>query len=191
MKNNQKSIVKAGAIAAISLISVGTLSAATTSSKGGMTTTSDAQVNHVDDGLPMLAAGVQELSLSGSLNWENATRYNVGASYGRFITPNWMLGVDGGLRGVNSSKDFSVGVFAEYDLLTNTKWVPFARVNTGYSFYDKGDDGAYVGVDVGVKYFMRSNMAISLSMGGDWIVTGGGKSDGIAKQIDLGLKWYY
>jgi hypothetical protein len=199
MKNNQKSITALGAIAVASLISVGSLSAATTDSKDGMTTTTTTCANKpVDDGLPMLATGVQELSLSGHIDWNGKPQYNLGASYGRFITPNWMLGVSGALQRVSSSNVYDAGVFVEYDLLTNTKWVPFARANTGYQFARNGNnsairysDGMYVGGEVGVKYFMRSNMAISLSTTGSWVVTGSGKSNGFSNGVDLGLKWYY
>jgi hypothetical protein len=45
-------------------------------------------------------------------------------------------------------------------------------------------------MDAGIKYFMRSNLAIFASVGGDWIVSGDDSSDdGFAKQTDLGLKF--
>ncbi len=152
---------------------------------------SNQQTQYASNGLPMLDTGVQELSLGGHLNWEDNTDYSFDISYGRFVTPNWLLGVDAGITGINSTKDYRLGVFAEYNFLTGTKWVPFVRAGLGYSNPDAGDSGVTLGMDAGIKYFMRSNLAIYASMGGDWIVTGDGGSDGITKQIDLGLKFYF
>jgi hypothetical protein len=178
------------------LISTGAASAATTSGKDGMqsTTTDYSQSGQRDtgDGLPMLAPGVQELSLSGRLNWEDNTAYNFDVSYGRFITSNWLVGVEAGITGINSDKDYRLGVFGEYNFLTGTKWVPFVRAGLGYTRPDEGDDSVFVGVDAGIKYFMRSNLAIFASVGGDWVISGDDDGDdGFAKQIDLGLKFYF
>lgn len=196
MKHNQTPIIRLGAIVLTGLISTGATSAATTSGKDGMqsTTTDYSQSSQRDtgDGLPMLAPGVQELSLSGRLNWEDSTAYNFDISYGRFITSNWLIGVQAGITGINSDKDYRLGVFGEYNFLTGTKWVPFVRAGLGYSRPDQGDDSAYLGADVGIKYFMRSNLAIFASVGGDWIISGDDdRDDGFAKQIDLGLKFYF
>jgi hypothetical protein len=47
-----------------------------------------------------------------------------------------------------------------------------------------------LGLDAGVKYFMRSNLAISASVGGDWMLQGDG-DDGFNKQLDIGLNFYF
>ena len=185
-----------GAIVLTGLISTGAATAATTSGKDGMqsSTTDYSQSGYRDtgDGLPMLAPGVQELSLSGRLNWEDNTAYNFDVSYGRFITSNWLVGVEAGITGINSDKDYRLGVFGEYNFLTGTKWVPFVRAGLGCTHPDQGDDSAFVGVDAGIKYFMRSNLAIFASVGGDWVISGDDDGDdGFAKQINLGLKFYF
>lgn len=195
MKNNTTPINRLGSIVLASLISTGAASAATTSSKDGMQTTTGYSKNEgpdVGDGLPMLAPGVQELSLGGQLNWESNTAYSFDISYGRFLTSNWLVGVQAGLTGINSEKDYRLGVFGEYNFLTGTKWVPFLRAGAGYSRPDQGDDSAFLGMDAGIKYFMRSNLAIFASVGGDWIISGDDSGDdGFAKQIDVGLKFYF
>jgi len=192
MKNKHNPSVKLGVIALASILSIGAATAATVSGKDGMsTTTANTQTGYVDSGLPMLAAGVQELSLGGRLNWEDSTAYSFDISYGRFLTANWLVGVQGGITGVDSNRDYRGGIFAEYNFLTGTRWVPFVRAGVNYSHPDQGDSNLLLGVDAGVKYFMRSNLAIFASVGGDWIVTGDGGSDGVAKQIDLGLKFYF
>ncbi len=190
---NITTINKLAAFTLAGLITTGAAFAATTSGKDGMHTTSNhqSQTQYASNGLPMINTGVQELSLGGHLNWEDDTDYNFDISYGRFVTPNWLLGVDAGITGINSDKDYRLGVFAEYNFLTGTKWVPFVRTGVGYSNPNAGDSGAILGVDAGIKYFMRSNLAIYASMGGDWNITGDSGDDGFAKQIDLGLKFYF
>lgn len=192
MKNNLTTIKKLGAIALTSLITSGAAFAATSSGKDGMMTTSTDQSRSgtVDDRLPMLAAGVQELGLSGRVNWEDSTAYNFDISYGRFLTANWLVGVEAGITGVNSDKDYRVGIFGEYNFLTGTQWVPFVRAGLGYSRPDAGENSAILGVDAGVKYFLRSNLAIFASVGGDWVISGSG-DNGFAKQLDLGLNFYF
>ena len=193
MKINHTRITSPGAILVAGLLTAGAATAATTSGKGGMQTTTamHTERGHDYDGLPMLAPGVQELSLSGRLNWEDSTAYNFDVSYGRFLTANWVVGVEAGITGINSDKDYRLGVFGEYNFLTGTKWVPFVRGGVGYSRPDQGSSSATVGLDAGVKYFMRSNLAIFGSVGGDWVISGSGSSNGFAKQIDLGLKFYF
>jgi len=194
MKMKNTHITRPGAMLLVGLLTVGAASAATTSSKGGMQTTTTAHHTeraYTGDGLPMLAAGVQELGLGGRINWEDSTVYNFDISYGRFLTENWLVGVQAGITGINSDKDYRVGVFAEYNLLTGTKWVPFVRGTVGYAHPDQGSHSGTVGLDAGVKYFMRSNLAIYGSVGGDWVVSGSGSSNGFAKQLNVGLKFYF
>lgn len=194
MKNNHTAITRSGAIVLAGLLSIGSAVASTTSSKDGMnaTTTVQTEQEQFGDGLPMLAPGVQELSLGGQLNWEDSTTYNFDISYGRFLTSNWLIGAQAGITGIDSDKDYRVGVFGEYNFLTGTKWVPFVRAGIGYAHPDQGDDSGTLGVDVGVKYFMRSNLAIFASMGGDWVISGDDNGDdGFAKQLDFGLKFYF
>ncbi len=194
MKTNHNPVTKLAAITAVGVLGTGLASAATTYSKDGMQTTDNyaqQSTGATGDGLPMLAPGVQELSLGGRLNWEDSTAYSFNISYGRFITSNWLVGVQAGISGINSDKDYNVGVFGEYNFLTGTKWVPFVRAGVGYSRPHRGDNSATLGVDAGVKYFMRSNLAIFGSFGGDWVISGDGGSEGFAKQIDLGLRFYF
>lgn len=189
MKITKNTTTTLGAIAAAGLMTTGAVSA---QSKGGMEMApSTPQSSVYNDNLPMLDTGVQELSLGGHLNWEDSTDYSFDVSYGRFVTPNWLLGASAGIAGVNSDQSYRAGVFAEYNFLTGTKWVPFVRSSVGYTHPDAGDDSAFVGVDAGVKYFMRSNLAVFASIGGDWVISGDDSSDGIAKQVDLGLKFYF
>lgn len=194
MKINQSNITRTGAILLVALLTAGRPSAATMSGKEGMqTTTTPMQVerDYQGDGLPMLAPGVQELGLGGRINWEDSTVYNFDVSYGRFLTSNWMIGASAGITGINSDKDYRAGLFAEYNFLTGTKWVPFVRATVGYAHPDQGSSSGTLGLDGGVKYFMRPNLAIFGSLGGDWVISGSGSSNGFAKQLNVGLKFYF
>jgi hypothetical protein len=191
MKNKQKSITSLGTIAIVGLFATAAASAATTSSKAGMQTTDSAPQTSYGDGLPMLAPGVQELSLGGKLNWEDDTLYNFDVSYGRFITSNWLIGASAGITGVNSDTGYTADVFGEYNFLTDTKWVPYIGAKLGYTHPNDDEDGVFVGADLGVKYFMRSNLAIFGQIGGAWNISGDDSNDGIAKQIELGLNFYF
>jgi len=194
MKYKYTNMMRPGAILMTGLLTAVAANAATTSSKEGLqttTTTAHAERSYVSDGLPMLAPGVQELGLGGRVNWEDSTVYNLDVSYGRFLTSNWMVGASAGLTGINSDKDWRLGVFAEYNFLTGTKWVPFVRGGVGYANPDQGSSSGTVGLDGGVKYFMRSNLAIYASMGGDWVISGSGSSNGFARQLNVGLKFYF
>jgi len=194
MKYKHTNMMRPGAILMTGLLTAVAASAATTSSKDGIQTTSSVthtQRDYSGDGLPMLAPGVQELGLGGRINWEDSTVYSFDISYGRFLTSNWMVGASAGITGINSDKDYRVGVFAEYNFLTGTKWVPFVRGGVGYARPDEGSNSGTVGLDGGVKYFMRPNLAIFGSVGGDWVISGSGNSNGFAKQLNVGLKFYF
>jgi len=172
-----------------SLAAAGAAVAATTDSKAGLATTDTYVSQGSGSGLPMLAPGVQELTLNGNFNWDDDTRYNLNVSYGRFVTSNWLLGGLVGVNGVNSDTDYTVGVFAEYNFLNGSKWVPFIRGTTAYSRLDKEDeDSAILRLDGGVKYFIRSNLAISGSVGGGW---NSGGDDEFEKQVNFGLNFYF
>ncbi|MGD9419875.1 MAG: hypothetical protein Q7R22_013130 [Verrucomicrobiota bacterium JB025] len=122
-----------------------------------------------NDEMPMIAAGVQEIGLSGSFDWTDDTVYNTNLSYGWFLNDCWLFGFKVGVSGVNSDANVTAGLFTEYNIHTGTKWVPFVGGGVNYKRLDTGDDsadGIETGLEFGVKYFLRANMAISASMTG-------------------------
>ena len=144
--------------------------------------------------LPNVSCGVQEFGLSGNLNWDTSTKYALDLSYGRFVAQGLMIGVKGGVIGENSDASFDLGIFTEYNFETGTKWVPFvglgadwARVNDGH--FDA--DAIRLSGEFGVKYFLRSNMAISASMSGSWISNTTPDGDDFGKQVNFGLRFYF
>jgi hypothetical protein len=142
----------------------------------------------------MLAPGVQELGLAGSLNWRDETVYNLQLSYGRFFTENWLLGLRGGFQGIDSDIDFNIGVFGEYNWLTGTQWVPFVGLSADWAevnsdFFDA--DSIELGATAGVKYFFRPNIAVSASLSAAWIADDLPDGEDFNRQIDIGLRFYF
>jgi hypothetical protein len=176
----------AAVLSFLSIALIGSASAATTSSKDGVMHTTGGETRL--DNLPMLATGVHELGMSGKLNWDEDTIYSFDVSYGRFVTPNWLLGGEAGITGVDSDNDYRAGLFAEYNFLTNSQWVPFIRGTASYVHPHSGNDAGLFDLDAGMKYFIRSNLAISASVGGGWTTDG---DSSFEKQINIGLKFYF
>ncbi|MGJ8696351.1 MAG: hypothetical protein ACSHYF_08525 [Verrucomicrobiaceae bacterium] len=155
------------------------------------------RVLNVGDGmLPMLSEGTQEFGVSGNVNYADDVAYNLNLSYGWFIKDRWEFGFNAGVQGVESDINFSVGLFTEYNwLIENSKWVPFVGFSTNWAKLDSGAfdaDSIALGLDVGVKYFIRENIALSFSIGADYafddVFPGG---DDFAKQINIGTRFYF
>jgi hypothetical protein len=195
MKTNNLISSKLLALAMGGVLATPAAMAATTYTKGGMqSTTGYATSGAHGSNLPMLAPGVQELGVSGFLNWEDTTTYALHLSYGRFVTNNWMVGGKVGIDGQNSDAGGAIGVFVEYNHLTGSQWVPFIGVSFEYNRlnYDDSNLNSFrAGAELGVKYFMRSNMALSLAVGGGWNSNTAPGSDDFQKQVNLGLRYYF
>jgi hypothetical protein len=176
---------------------------ASASTKGGMHTPSEASYSDepreslggiATDELPVIERGVVEFGLSGYLDWTDDVAYATNISYGRFVTDNWLLGAKLGLIGRNSELDFSGGLFAEYNFLTGTKWVPFIGLGANWKHVDsdafESDSIEAVG-EFGVKYFIRSNMAISASMSGTWASDTLPNSNDFGSRVNFGLRYFF
>lgn len=146
-----------------------------------------------NDDLPMIAKGVQELGLSGSFDWSDDTVYTTNLTYGWFLTDCWLFGIKTGVAGVNSDVSVNAGLFTEFNYMTGTKWVPFVGGSASYKRIDTGDsnDGLETTLEFGVKYFLRSNMAISTSMSGGWFTAGNDGDDGFSSRVNFGLRYYF
>lgn len=175
---------------------------AVTASKGGLHSSQDTTAAHsrtllggiATDELPIISKGVVEFGLSGYLDWSDATTYATNISYGRFVTDNWLLGAKIGLTGRNSNVNFSGGLFAEYNFLTGTKWVPFVGVGANWKRIDSGalsTDAIEMAGEFGVKYFMRSNVAVSGSISGTWASDSLPGSNDFGSRINIGLRYFF
>lgn len=149
-----------------------------------------------DNSLPNLSAGVQEFGLSGNVDYADDIAYNINLSYGYFFRDNWQVGFTTNVSGVESDATFGLGVFTEYNFVGESKWVPFvggslkwAKLNSDTAF---DADSISLGIDLGVKYFIRENIALSFSLGAEYafdeVFPGG---DDFNKNIRIGTRFYF
>jgi hypothetical protein len=142
---------------------------------------------------PMLSEGTQEFGISGNVNFADDAAYNLNLSYGWFLKDNWEFGFNLGLQGEESDYTFSGGLFTEYNFANgDSKWVPFVGLSANWAeFSSNAFDASAIalGMDVGIKYFIRENIALSFSFGAEYasddVFPGG---DDFAKQINIGTR---
>lgn len=153
--------------------------------------------NPLSGELPDLSAGTRELGVFGNLNWADDTVYNLNVTYGWFTKDDWQVGGGVGFSGINSDLDLSLNLFTEYHWVSgDSKWTPFVGANIGWARLDRDSvfdgDSISVGLDVGVKYFIQSNVALSFSVGADYafddVFPGG---DDFNKQLNIGTRFYF
>lgn len=189
-------------------LAAGSVHAATTSSSAGLRPSDDSMpmtgpglvtekvaLPGVATGeLPIIARGVSEFGLSGYLDWTDTTTYAANFSYGYFVNDCWLLGFRVGLSGVNSNVNFSGGLFAEYNFQTGTKWVPFVGVGANWKRIDSGafdSDSIEMAGELGLKYFMRANVAVSASISGTWASDTLPGSNDFGSRINFGLRYFF
>lgn len=144
---------------------------------------------------PDLSKGTQEFGIFGNVDWSHDISYDLDITYAWFVKDDWEVGAETGISGVESDANFSLGVFTEYNWTGQSKWTPFVGASLYWaSLEDDLFDASSIamGVDVGVKYFIRSNVAISLSVGADYaaedVFPGG---DDFNSSLDIGTRFYF
>ncbi|MGE9268054.1 MAG: hypothetical protein ACQKBY_08150 [Verrucomicrobiales bacterium] len=153
-------------------------------------------LNMADSSLPDLSEGTQEFGVAGSVNWADDVIYNVDLTYGYFFRDNWQIGFATKVSGVESDVAFGLGLFTEYNWVCDSKWVPFLGFSAEWKHLDSDTvfdgDSIGLGLDLGVKYFIRQNVAVSFSIGADYafddVLPGG---DDFAKTINIGTRFYF
>ncbi len=195
------------ASAASGALALSAANAATTAAGSGLNSTDDSiemqgpgvvsqdvALGVATEELPIIAQGVTEFGLSGYLDWTDDTTYATSVSYGYFVNDCWLLGVKLGLSGINSDVNFSGGLFAEYNFKTGTKWVPFIGVGANWKRIDSGafdSDSIEMSGELGVKYFMRANVAVSASISGTWASDTLPGSNDFGSRVNFGLRYFF
>jgi hypothetical protein len=155
------------------------------------------QMFSMSDGtLPNLSVGVQEFGLSGNLDYADDVAYNLNLSYGYFFKENWQIGFNTNVSGVESDASLGLGAFTEYNFVGSSKWVPFVGASMKWAKLNSKTaldaDSIALGVDFGVKYFIRENLALSFSLGADYafddVFPGG---DDFNKTVKIGTRFYF
>ena len=153
---------------------------------------------------PMLHKGTQELSLSGEMDWDgfDDLDYFVRASYGWFVADGFEFGLTGSLSDQQDSRQFSFGLFSDYNFFRKGKLVPYVGASVEWANADLdirdltvNQDAVLLGAELGVKYFIRENIAISLATVYEWA------SDEVFDSVDsfednrqvirLGMRFYF
>lgn len=145
---------------------------------------------------PMLSEGTQEFGISGNLNFADDFAYNLDLSYGWFLKDNWEIGFQASVQGVESDMNIGLGLFTEYNFSNDdSKWVPFIGMSAEWAKLDSDAfeaDSIALGLEVGIKYFIRENIALSFSIGAQYafddVFPGG---DDFQEQINIGTRFYF
>ena len=145
---------------------------------------------------PMLSQGTQEFGIGGNIDFSDNIAYNLELTYGWYIKDNWQFGFTANVQGEDSDASFGAGLFTEYNFAYNdSKWVPFVGVSAEWARLDSDildEDSVALGLDIGIKYFVRENIAISFSIGADFafddVFPGG---DDFQENINIGTRFYF
>ncbi|TDR77724.1 outer membrane protein with beta-barrel domain [Photobacterium lutimaris] len=154
-----------------------------------------------------LPEGTQEFGLQGSLDLDYVDDYLfvLNTSYGYFIRENWEIG---GVLDVNmsdSSQQFQLGAFTEYNFTNTTNWVPYLGLAAQVANLS-GSDGDFdfdfedatamtLKFAGGVKYFVNPHVAISAEVNysiatDDINVTKDGLEDSFTRFV-FGTRFYF
>nr|WP_086937504.1 outer membrane beta-barrel protein [Thaumasiovibrio occultus] len=154
-----------------------------------------------------LPQGTQEFGLQGSLDLDYVDDYLfvLNTSYGYFIRDNWEIG---GVLDVNmsdSTQQFQIGGFTEYNFTNSTNWVPYLGLAAQLANLS-GSDGDFdfdfedatalnIKVSGGVKYFINPHVAVSAEVNynistDDINVTADGVEDSFTRFV-FGTRFYF
>lgn len=192
----------------VTILLAGTFATATSAFAGGVvddgvglqqTGGSSGFMNVGDNSLPMLAAGTQELGIGGSVDLSDGIAWDLNLTYGWFIANNWEFGftVDWAGEDGDILQNSTFGLFTEYNFATGTKWVPYVGVGASYAATggDGGSEGIAYSGELGVKYFIRSHMAVYGGVNFKWSPDDVfGVADEIGDNltnIEIGMRFYF
>ncbi|MFH0909650.1 MAG: outer membrane beta-barrel protein [bacterium] len=147
-----------------------------------------------------LKQGTQEVVVEGLFDPDSAagTVYDLSLGYGTFVQDNVEVGGQ-----VNWSDDdvvtsYGAGAFAEYNFDQGTELVPYVGAAIDYVNSDIEDvdelDSFQVTGEVGVKYFLAENVAISVAGKYQWsdedIYAEDGDLTDTNIEVDLGMRFF-
>ena len=154
---------------------------------------------------PMLDQGTNELSVAGMIKFD-PTDYDLILKYGYFVRDGWEVGVDVAGSDSTGVDTFQLGLFTEYNFRRDQWIVPYvggslsflsASFDSNLDFDTPLDDDSFVvGINTGVKWFLRPYMAIrtglEFQVASDDIWDSGEQSfkDNVTK-INIGMSYYF
>lgn len=147
-----------------------------------------------NDGKPMLSQGTQEFGVAGAVNFDEDVRFNLALSYGYFIKDNWEVGVRlFGQGGESTDDSYGGGFFTEYNFANDSKLVPYIGGSLNWEEFnsDAFDEGSItVGIDLGLKYFLRENLALVFSVGGEYALEDTLQDD-FDQEVRIGTRFFF
>ena len=152
------------------------------------------------DWMPMLQKGTQELSIGGQLRLKDFDDidYDLRVKYGWFIKDKWEIGVTGDFVDFGGGRRIGLGGFTEYNFDLGSRFVPYLGASAKWadaSFDNLERDSVLFTGELGVKYFLRSHMAIYAAINFEWspedIFSVGDDIADNAQNIILGMRFYF
>ncbi|WP_421238392.1 outer membrane beta-barrel protein [Aeromonas enteropelogenes] len=145
-----------------------------------------------------LSKSTQELNVSGNLNFDT-DNYNVATRYGYFVADDWEIGGDVNVGLSDETDTVDVSMFTQYNFTNSTDFVPYVGISAGVLSADNGnsnllqqDDDAFVfSTQLGVKYFVTKNVALSAEFEQSWSnLEVDGLSDSFS-EVRIGTSFYF
>ena len=154
-----------------------------------------------------LPEGTQEFGLQGSLDLDYVDDYLfvLNTSYGYFIREDWEIGAVLDVNMSDSTQQFQVGGFTEYNFTNTSDWVPYLGAAAQLANLS-GDDGDFdfdfedvtalnIKLSGGVKYFINKHVAVSAEVNynistDDINVTKDGVEDSFTRFV-FGTRFYF
>lgn len=145
-----------------------------------------------------LLKGTQELDVAGNLNFDT-DNYNVAIGYGYFVADNWEVGgvVTAGFSDETDTMDMSL--FTQYNFTNSSDFVPYIGISAGVltaengdtNFLQQDDSGFVFATQLGVKYFVTKNVALSAEFEQSWSdLEVQGLSDSFS-EVHIGTNFYF
>lgn len=145
-----------------------------------------------------LLEGTQELNVAGNLNFDT-DNYNLTAGYGYFVADNWEIGGDVTASLSDETDTWDVSLFTEYNFTNSSDFVPYIGISAGVlsaengdtNFLQQDDSGFVFATQLGVKYFVTKNVALSAEFEQSWSdLEVQGLSDSFS-EIHIGTSFYF
>jgi hypothetical protein len=158
---------------------------------------------------PNIDKGTKQLAIYGSYDNNHPLDYQLilGGAFGYFVTDGLLLSGVLGWQSNDLADSIEAGVVGEYNFNTNSPWVPFVKAGVLYkgvelddeiyNVSDEADADAWLGrLGGGVKYFFRSDIAISLALNydiasEDLYFDDDGNAENYNIKAVLGLNFYF
>lgn len=145
-----------------------------------------------------LLKGTQELNVSGNLNFDT-DNYNVVTRYGYFFADDWEVGGDVTVALSDETDSVDTSLFTQYNFTNSSNFVPYIGISAGVLSAENGnsnilqqDDSGFVfSTQVGAKYFITKNVALSAEFEQSWSdLEVQGLSDSFS-EVHIGTSFYF